>query len=288
MKKIFQKINRRLSLARYWLKNNLALEIINNRLPISMAMIIKTCLVIPCQLKAKFKIKKIKSLPNYLVVYFNNFSNPIYYPRNLSKKGLYQVIVESFDSNAWHYYEIDQTKVKSNDVVVDCGAAEGLFSILVANRCKQVYAIEPLPEFVKALKLTFEKFDNVKIMPMGLGSKEESGYITKEDINSAINFSGKGEKINITTIDKLFYDKNIPVNYIKADLEGFELEMLKGAQQTVKKYLPKFAITTYHHHSHALWIYNYLKQINPNYNIIFKGIEERAGMPVMIHAWIDE
>jgi hypothetical protein len=54
-------------------------------------------------------------------------------------KSLDQVIVKSFYKTNWHYYEIKETKVKGDDTVVDCGVAEGLFTFLISNRCKQVY-----------------------------------------------------------------------------------------------------------------------------------------------------
>src|ERR1035441_451781 len=65
----------------------------------------------------------------------------LFYPVNFSITSLKQVIVESFYKNNWHYYEIPETKVEKNDIVIDCGVAEGLFGLLVKSRCRHVYMI---------------------------------------------------------------------------------------------------------------------------------------------------
>ena len=97
----------------------------------------------------------------YLILRFNNFDYPLYYPKEMNLRSLYVVITESLYANNWHYYQIEQTQVGPEDVVIDCGAAEGLFSLLTAGKCKKVYIIEPLPAFVELLKLTFYKMNNV-------------------------------------------------------------------------------------------------------------------------------
>lgn len=92
-------------------------------------------------------------------------------------------------------------------------------------------------------------------------------------------------EIVIDTIDNFCATHDIRLSYIKADLEGYEMNLLFGASKTIKKYKPKIAITTYHNEKHASEIEKYLLSINSAYNILTKGIEERKGAPVMLHAW---
>jgi hypothetical protein len=101
------------------------------------------------------------------------------------------------------------------------------------------------------------------------------------------NLHNYEKTIKVTTIDKLFYEKQIPITYIKADLEGYELKMLEGARNTITTYHPKIAITTYHEVGHAKWITDYLREINPNYRIKIKGLEQTWGAPIMLHAGVD-
>jgi FkbM family methyltransferase len=238
-------------------------------------------------MKAKSLIRKINQSGTFLEVVFRDFKDPLYYPNEMSITTLYQVIAETLYNNDWHYYEIEQTRVGPEDTVVDCGAGEGLFSLLVARRCSKVYAIEPLPRFVEAMKLSFSRFGNVSIIPCALADYEGEAKLSQMGISSSLAGPKKNAiTIRIDTVDNLFFRKGIKIDYIKADLEGYEVEMLRGASETIKSSNPKIAITTYHRNEHADKVFRFLKSINPMYNIKLKGLHA-CGSYVMLHAWVD-
>ena len=217
-----------------------------------------------------------------LVIHFQDFGYPLYYPIGLRDHSLYQVITETFCEDDWHRYEVPPTLVDPDEIIVDCGAAEGLFSLTVADRCQKIYIIEPLPAFTESLKLTFAAFENVEIIQVALGAEAGQGYLSESDISSGLRESN-GIPVEISTIDSLFFDRGLPVTYIKADLEGHDYEMIKGARKTIQKHTPKIAITTYHRQDHARLIEAFLKEIEPSYEVVVKGIAE-IGAPVMLHA----
>jgi FkbM family methyltransferase len=269
-------MNRRIGIAKHWF--------FTNKNSVGLTEIVKNVFDATCTEKAKKIVTKVEQDEHYYIVYLKNVEYPVYYPIDMPLKSLWQVISESFYPSQWHFYEIPETKVSKNDVVVDCGAAEGLFGLLVANRCSKVYAIEPLPSFVKALQCTFKHFKNVDIMPLGLGDFPGIAYMDDNSIASSIGTEGN-TCVKIETLDNLFYEQGIAVSYLKADLEGFEMNMLKGAVRTIKANKPKIAITTYHKKEHAQEIEALLKEIHPTYQVKVKGIEDRNGAPVMLHAW---
>jgi hypothetical protein len=125
-------------------------------------------------------------------------------------------------------------------------------------------------------------------MPCALSDKPGTGNITQDDISSALMQNpASGTRVRVDTIDNLFHARGIRLDYIKADLEGYEYQMLKGAVKTIRACSPKIAVTTYHRQEHAKQIAVLLKDIHPDYQIKVKGVEERAGAPVMLHAWKD-
>jgi hypothetical protein len=101
-------------------------------------------------------IKGIEDEENYKKITFNNFALPLYWPVEYPLSNLYQVVAETFDKNDWHYYEYKETGVAGRDVVVDIGAAEGLFSLVVVKKCQKIYLIEPNALFTQTLKKTFQ------------------------------------------------------------------------------------------------------------------------------------
>lgn len=243
----------------------------------------------PSHFKAgKSKIREILENGDYLVVYFEGIAQPLYWPKEYGGRCLHGVAGELLNNDHWHFYEINETKVSEGDVVLDCGASEGLFSLSVAGRCKKVYAIEPLPCFIRCMGKTFSNFDNVEILPFALSNEPGEASIVDHGLTSVLEISSDKTmtKVQLNTIDNLFYLKGIPVNYIKADLEGFEIKMLEGARKSIAAHKPKIAITTYHDPRHANLITEFLKDVTNEYKFKAKGIEQRSGSPIMIHAWV--
>ena len=60
------------------------------------------------------------------------------------------------------------------------------------------------------------------------------------------------------------------VSFIKMDIEGSELEALKGAQTIIKEQRPKMAICVYHKIEDLWKIPLFLHKINPEYKIYIR------------------
>lgn len=230
-------------------------------------------------------ILNITESDQYLRVWLNGLSHPLYWPKNMDLRFLHQVITELFDPKDWHYYQIPETQVGKEDIVLDCGASEGLFSLMAAQECKKVFAIEPLPNFLDSLKLTFAEMENVEILPFALSDHRGRGKISADGISSSL--CNSGTDVDLATLDKLFLEAGVQVSYIKADLEGHEMMMLRGAKSLIAEYRPKIAITTYHRKEHYEEISKFLTTLCPQYRIKGTGIYAETGSPVMLHAWIE-
>ena len=64
-----------------------------------------------------------------------------------------------------------------------------------------------------------------------VGSENKLVSLTKDTFTQAKRIE-KGEDVNMVTIDSFDYDN---VNLIKIDVEGYEMEVLKGAEKTLDK-----------------------------------------------------
>jgi len=79
------------------------------------------------------------------------------------------------------------------------------------------------------------------------------------------------ETIEVTTIDEFVNEYNINrVDFIKADIEGYERYMLAGAKETLKRFAPKLAICTYHLQDDPDVLSKIILEANPNYIIVQK------------------
>jgi FkbM family methyltransferase len=156
----------------------------------------------------------------------------------------------------------------------------------VTGRCEKAYCIEPLPVFVEAMRMTFNGRSDVEVVDCAVGKSEGYTFLEESGATSHIHCQNTGTKVQIRTLDSLFVGKTPPVTYIKADVEGFEMEALMGGVELIKANKPKLAIAVYHRVDDADNIRNLLKRIGPKYKVRVKGIHSEKGQPVLLHAWI--
>ena len=128
---------------------------------------------------------------------------------------------------------------------IDIGANKGVYAELLSRICKRVYAFEPNPKMYSVLKRSCAK--NVETFYMALSDKSgvaelripvrPSGYSNQGASLSTykINESYASVEVKCSRLDELNL-KNI--GFIKIDVEGFELSVLRGAVETIKRELP--------------------------------------------------
>jgi FkbM family methyltransferase len=223
----------------------------------------------------------------------SGYNDEFIYPRSSPFYSLGMVISEARPLH-WHYYEIPQTKVEEGDVVVDCGSAEGFFAFKNQYIAKQIYVMEPMPIFLDSLNALFGHKSNITILPLAAGDKCEKAYMNLHSEASSLDATliGGSEakddnslEIDVVTLDSIFYDKGIKIDYLKADIEGFEENMILGALNTIRMSKPKIAITTYHPGQDYKKLITIIKEVVPEYNYLAKGIDFDSGHPVMLHMW---
>ena len=241
----------------------------------------------PCTRIGPRFVRSMEEDGDYLVVHIAGIGTPLYWPRALPLFDLYKVITESFYAADWHFYEAPETQVRPGDVVVDCGAAEGIFSLRVVERAGRVVAFEPLPMFGESLRRTFAGCPNVTVEPFAVGSSVGEARLAGGSLYGVITSGADGAPIHITTIDTWAARAQSRVDFIKADVESFEMEALRGASETIRAYRPRLAITVYHEGNNWREIRDFLLGLCPDYKTRVKGLSYFGAVarPVMIHAW---
>lgn len=275
-------ITRRIQIASRWLRGQ--------RNGVSASELAQFLAGPTCAVASRKFIESTEQRDDSLVVHLRGLDRPLIWPNDQPLYALQMVLSEALDRRNWHYYEIPQTRVTPADVVADCGAAEGIFSLLVQPRAAHVYAIEPAPHWTRPLERTFEGASNVTVLPVALGDLPGRAYLSGGALDSAVSEAktAGAPEVAVETIDRLFIDRDRPLTYLKADLEGFELAMLAGAERTIARYRPKIAITTYHVAEHAAEVAAFLHRVDPRYRVHTKGIDAITGSPVMLHAWMPD
>ncbi|MBD5529301.1 MAG: FkbM family methyltransferase [Lachnospiraceae bacterium] len=137
----------------------------------------------------------------------------------------YRSVVMEQDKRSPHCYDKESYGVNEGDVVVDAGAAEGIFALDCVDRAARIYLIEADPEWIEALEQTF----------CGDGDKVQIVY----------GFLDRFHEGSHVSLDGLFETEEI--NYIKMDIEGAEKAALEGAAGMLERCENiRCAICSYH------------------------------------------
>lgn len=172
-------------------------------------------------------------------------------------------------------YELnDHVAIREGDVVVDCGANVGLFSAIASDKGAYVYAFEPDDAIIKEyLSKTGQYHKNIHIIPLALSDKCGKKYFAREANNiGGGNLTSDRDKADIivhtVTLDQFVEENHIKkIDFIKADIEGAERQMLRGAVKVLKEFAPKLSICTYHLPNDKIVLEQIVKDANPNYVI---------------------
>jgi len=158
-----------------------------------------------------------------------------------------------------HHLELKpmlEKHIPKNGVVIDVGAHAGQFTKLFSKLVPQgrVYAFEPGKYQLSILRkvLAVHGIQNVTVIPEGLSDAESKavlqtpikksgsiGFGLSSLGNLAADRKTNSEAVTIGVLDKFIEENNITrVDFIKADIEGWELRMLMGAKKTLEKFKP--------------------------------------------------
>ncbi|WP_405199445.1 FkbM family methyltransferase [Christiangramia sp. LLG6405-1] len=147
-------------------------------------------------------------------------------------------------------------KIRPNDNIIDAGAFNGILSLVYSEKAKygNIFSFEPDRKNLKVIEENFNLNNfpnNINLINKGLWS-ETCKVNFFEDGSVASSSFYKAEhavevKIPVITIDDFISEMNITdVSFIKMDVEGAELNILKGARQTLLNLNPNLSIATYH------------------------------------------
>jgi len=140
---------------------------------------------------------------------------------------------------------------RRNRTAIDVGAYNGLFLLYLAEIFKSVYAFEPVEELYRILSRL--KLKNARVLNVAVSSTNENlqlrvpmdgsyaryteaSLVDRGAVNDA---SIKTVPVSCRTLDSFDI---IDCDFIKIDVEGHELDVLKGGFKTIERNLPALLI----------------------------------------------
>lgn len=151
----------------------------------------------------------------------------------------YRQLLMEQDIQSPHCYLNASFQLDEHSVVLDAGAAEGIFALSVIDKADKIYLVESDEVWIEALRYTFEDcIQKVVFVNRYLSDKNDDNNIT---------------------VDGLI--KKDRLDFIKMDIEGAELSALYGAVGTLTEQNCKLDICVYHREQDESDISSFLKKI---------------------------
>ena len=181
-------------------------------------------------------------------------------------KQYYKALLMEQDESSPHKYETSNFQVSQGDVVVDAGVAEGNFALSVIDRVKKIYLFEVDTEWIDALKVTFEPWKEKVVIV--------NKYVSDHTDDTCV------------ALDDLFNSQ--PIHFIKADIEGYETQMIEGAKLILQQQEPmKIVLCTYHKHDDSevlnrkLKEYQFVTEFSNGYIIFYYEVCDKLRPPYL-------
>jgi FkbM family methyltransferase len=180
--------------------------------------------------------------------------------------------------------------VKGHDFI-DCGAYNGDSALaLYQYGYKKIYSIEiskkSIAQYVALMKKNHIDASKYELINMAVASKDDLPPIVLKDDSGASNLTvlelsdnenaehckNVERYIQQKTLDAVVKEYNIIPKFIKADIEGSSLELVKGAVETLKKHRPVLGICIYHNPYEFFEVKPFIESVVDNYTCMIRKL----------------
>lgn len=191
------------------------------------------------------------------------------------------------------YYDRELIVLKNISCIVDCGAYDGDTFFSFCENYEQAtghsykgkaFLLEPDENNYQRLSDRNFGKENVIIKKLGAWEEKKVLHFDRSEGNPlGGKISEKGEiSIAVDKIDNIVSEQD-KVDFIKMDIEGSELNALKGAKHTIKNHCPILAICVYHKKEDLITIPQYIKSLCPNYKLYLRA-HDRFSHELVLYA----
>lgn len=171
------------------------------------------------------------------------------------------------------YFDNEIIKYVPNEVFVDCGCLNLSTSEQFIKNCstniEKIFAFEPDAHNYENCRNRSEQINQeIEVLPYGVYSDDKRISFLNVAGGTSRICDNSEDVIDVRKLDTILLNEN--VTFIKMDIEGAELDALKGAKAIIQKNKPKLAISIYHKPEDIIEIPLLLHEILPEYKFYIR------------------
>lgn len=193
-----------------------------------------------------------------------------------------------YDNDSEQYFAKDIISFRGDEVFVDAGTYDGMTIKEYMERCNnhygQVICFEADEKNVSTIKKNFSSWgiNRAEIYHLGLWSHKTT--LKFDAIGSGSGrISEKGTVfIEADSLDSVL--AGYKIDFIKMDIEGAEIEALKGASKIIGSLAPTLAISIYHNPEDIFAIPLLIHKLNPDYKLYIRHYRQFSAQETICYA----
>jgi FkbM family methyltransferase len=189
--------------------------------------------------------------------------------RSVVKRNLPRSIVEYITKARYvkevrgHYipeFNLIRHLINPGEAVIDLGANFGWYTKFLSEAVRKegkVFSVEPIPLNFKVLehiihslhldnvhtfRYAISDHDGLQTMAVPLSDNGEENLYEAKVVENALVQNAHTISVETRTLDSLFVDVSLNISFIKCDVEGHELQCLKGGRKLIEKFHPAWQI----------------------------------------------
>lgn len=180
---------------------------------------------------------------------------------------------------AEQYFCFEHLKVPGIETFIDCGAYTGdtveQYIMKKNGKFNKIIAFEPDRQNYNMMQSNVERLeqewklpeDSIELFCCGVGERKNSQAFKENGTASVCVCAGNEDEECAENIDIISLDEfcSVPYDFLKADIESYEYNMLVGARNGITKYKPVLAISIYHNAVDMFSIMQYIHKLVPEY-----------------------
>lgn len=189
------------------------------------------------------------------------------------------------------YFCLPEFSGNFDEIFVDAGAFVGdtveRFIWENLGTFRHIYAFEPGYKQFHALQQRMQRLvvewaidpERVSLIKAGLADRPRQmicTYVSDAPLRHGLAepnllselIDNHPSSVPVLTLDEYLFGRQ--VTFIKADVEGMEMELLRGSEHTIRNYRPKMALCVYHYPSHLYEVAEYVRHLVPEYKFVLR------------------
>jgi FkbM family methyltransferase len=135
--------------------------------------------------------------------------------------------------------------LSASDIFIDAGAHAGYYTLLAAKVARRVLALEPNPANYRILRSNIILNHLTNVLPLKLALNDvngESQFVVPRMMGRVVSDQGRlamavrgGFTVTVARLEKSLEHYSLQPDVIKIDVEGCEVEVVKGARKTLSR-----------------------------------------------------